>query len=492
MDELLTSSGTEIARLIRTGEVTAQEALEIHIDRISSINPSLNAMVQDRFEEARAEAREADEAVKVGKKDLPPFHGVPCTIKESIAHQGMPNTCGLVHRKGIIPEKDATAVARLRQAGAISMGVTNIPELCMWMETHSQVYGLSRNPYNPDRITGGSSGGEGAIIGGGGSPFGLGSDIAGSIRYPAFFNGIFGHKPTGGLVPNTGQHPPVEGRLKRYLTTGVLARRTEDLMPLLKIIAGPDGEDESCIEPELKDPRKVNVRTLKLFNIENLGHFLPGSDLRLAQQKCVDHFEDKGTTVLRKVTLRSINKILEIWLAVMMKDTVTPIEEAVTGGEQINFPLELGRMLTRRSHHTIPGLSLILAERFSKVMDKGLFFGSIFDRQLENLYEEATELKDEISKLLGRNGVLIYPSYTSPAPKHTMPLLFPLTAPSMVLANIFEFPATQVPLGLNKQGLPLGIQVIGNHGQDHITISVAMELEKAFGGWVPPWEARGK
>src|SRR5262249_8717417 len=152
-------------------------------------------------------------------------------------------TGGLYARRGKPATRDATAVKRLRAAGAIPLGVTNVSELCMWMESANTVYGRTSNPYDLARTPGGRSGGEGAIVGAGASPVGLGSDVGGSIRMPAFFCGVFGHKPTGGLIPNTGQFPIAENDALRYLTTGPLCRRAEDLWPIVRTLAGPDGED---------------------------------------------------------------------------------------------------------------------------------------------------------------------------------------------------------------------------------------------------------
>src|SRR4051812_38877312 len=248
-------SAVELAALIRGRRISSREAVEAHIAQIARVNPVLNAVVRERFDEARAEADAADAALARGDVDmLPPLHGVPCTIKECFALRGMPHSAGLRARRHVVAARDATAVARLRQAGAIPLGVTNTSELCMWMESNNRVYGRTNNPYDASRIVGGSSGGEGAIIGAGASPFGLGSDIGGSIRGPAFFNGVFGHKPTGGLVPGTGQYPLARGAALRYLTTGPLARRAEDLMPLLRVLAGPDGHDGGCEAMPLGDP----------------------------------------------------------------------------------------------------------------------------------------------------------------------------------------------------------------------------------------------
>jgi fatty acid amide hydrolase 2 len=165
---LLELSATEIARRIRARSLSSREAVEAHIARIEAVNPVINAVVAERFDAARAEADAADRALVTADPDaLPPFHGVPCTIKETFELAGMPNSGGLLSRKGRLAETDAVTVRRFRQAGAIPLGVTNVSELAMWMESVNRVYGRSNNPYDPSRLVGGSSGGEAAIIGAG-------------------------------------------------------------------------------------------------------------------------------------------------------------------------------------------------------------------------------------------------------------------------------------------------------------------------------------
>ena len=245
-------SATALAKAIREGETTAREVVQAHIDRLHARQPRTNALACDRFAQALEEADAADARLTTASTSnehdpLPPFLGVPCTVKESISVAGMPNCAGLVALKDRRSETDAPAVQRLRDAGFIPLGVTNTSEMTMWIESVNRVYGRTRNAYDPHRTAGGSSGGEGAAVGSGGSPVGLGSDIGGSIRVPAFFNGVFGHKPSPGLVPNTGQFPSTEGEAAYMLTLGPLTRHAEDLMPVTKIISGPDGVDERCI-----------------------------------------------------------------------------------------------------------------------------------------------------------------------------------------------------------------------------------------------------
>jgi len=216
-ESLLFRSATELARMIRDREVSSRDVVEAHIRRIEEVNPSLNAVVATRFDDAREEARRADVLISRASApgDVSPLCGVPCTVKEAFALEGMPNTGGLLSRKGKVARQDATTVSRLRSAGAIPLGVTNVSELGMWVESNNLVYGRTASAHGRRRTSGGSSGGEGAIVSAGGSPFGLASDIGGSIRVPAFFNGVFGHKPTGGLVPNSGQFPLADGRPPR-------------------------------------------------------------------------------------------------------------------------------------------------------------------------------------------------------------------------------------------------------------------------------------
>ncbi|HOD16334.1 MAG TPA: amidase [Spirochaetota bacterium] len=476
-DSLLTISGAQIADLIRRGKTTSREAVEVHIEKIMKVNPVINAVVKDRFEEARKEADAADRKRKSSAgKNLPPYHGVPCTIKEAYALKGMPHTSGLVSRKNIVAQEDATAVARLRKARAIPLGVTNVPELCMWFETYNKIYGRSNNPYNRRRIVGGSSGGEGAIVGAGGSPFGLGSDIGGSIRMPAFFNGVFGHKPTGGLVPGTGHYPVAENGAARYCTFGVLTRRAEDLMPLTQILAGPDGKDDSCLKFKLKKPSDFRIKGSRVICVDTNGFISPSRTMRAAQRKCADAFEKLGAEI-REVSIKKLKASFLIWSDMLAKGSPTPFYMILGGGKPLNASLEFLKWMLRISDHTYPVIQLAFMEK----LNKG------FPGMVKKYVAMGQALRQELVSLIGDNGIMLYPSYPTTAPWHNKPLLTPFNFAYTAILNVMEFPATQVPLGLDSGGLPLGVQVTALHGNDHMTIAAAMELEKEFGGWVPPW-----
>lgn len=478
---MFTRSATELAAGIRSGEVTSREVVTAHIDRIRRVDPALNAVVEDRFDAALEEAAAADASMNNGgrgalpREALPPFHGVPCTVKEVFAIPGMRQTSGLVHRRGAVATEEATAVTRLREAGAIVMGTTNVSELCMWMETSNKLYGRTNNPYDVKRIVGGSSGGEGAIIGAGASPFGLGSDIGGSIRMPAFFNGVFGHKPTGGLVPGTGQYPLAENAALRYLTTGPLARRAEDLMPLLRILAGPDGIDAGCFEQELGDPASVDVSRLRVVDVRGNGFRRVSSELGHVQESVARSLEGSGADV-RRVRIETLKRSLDLWAAMMSAASDTAFAELLGDGSRLRPGRELARLAVGRSDHTLPAIGLAAMEKTTK----------LFPGRSKRLVEQGKAVADELEDFLGPQGVMLYPSYTSVAPRHNAPLFPPVNWVYTAIFNIAEMPVTQVPLGLNENGLPLGVQVVGARGQDHVTIAVAMQLEKTFGGWQMP------
>ncbi|KAG5260740.1 hypothetical protein AALO_G00295940 [Alosa alosa] len=219
------------------------------------------------LQEAAQVDRLIEEETEGGEEALAerlPLLGVPLSVKESFAVQGMPNSAGLVSRAKLLASVDAPVVSYLKRAGAIPLGVTNTPELCMWSESHNRLYGLTRNPYSLDRTAGGSSGGEGSLLGGGASVFGVGSDIGGSIRMPCYFNGIFGHKGTPHVVSNEGQLPPCSGQQEDLQCTGPMCRYAEDLLPILKIMAGPNTHKLSLSEP-------VDLKKLRFFSVPHDG-----------------------------------------------------------------------------------------------------------------------------------------------------------------------------------------------------------------------------
>jgi len=247
MNELIFLPAVLMAEQVRKKKISPVELVDAHLRQIERVNPKLNAFVQVDTERARQAAQEAEITVMREKK-LGPLHGVPISIKSSLAVTGMLCESGTRLRAGFVPAQDAPLVARLRAAGAIVLGVTNTPELLMAWETDNLLYGRTNNPWDLDRTPGGSSGGEAAAIAAGMSAGGVGSDGGGSIRVPAHFSGICGLKPTPGRIPATGHYPVSAGPFALIGVVGPMARTVADLKVLFEVMQGPDAGD-TCAAP---------------------------------------------------------------------------------------------------------------------------------------------------------------------------------------------------------------------------------------------------
>src|SRR5262252_9087417 len=297
MDELIYTSATAIAQAIREKRVSATEVVEAHLQRIEAVNPALNAVVQMAGARARLEALAADQALARGEL-RGPLHGVPMTIKDSLDTAGVISTGGTKGRAALVPQQDATVVARLRAAGAILLGKTNTPELTLSGETDNLVYGRTNNPYDVSRTPGGSSGGAGAILAAGGSALDIGSDTGGSIRLPAHFCGIAGIKPTSGRVPRTGHVVPFGmGAVDALTQLGPMARYVEDLILTLPIIAGVDWHDPAIVPMLLGDPHTVNITGLRIAMYTDNGIMSPTPETAAAVCAAATALAEAGASV---------------------------------------------------------------------------------------------------------------------------------------------------------------------------------------------------
>ncbi|HEY3005927.1 MAG TPA: amidase, partial [Kribbellaceae bacterium] len=475
-------SATALAAAIRAREVSAREVVEAHIEVLEHVNPAVNAIVADCFDAARDRADLADEVIGAAAPgdELPPLLGVPFTTKESIAVAGMPHTAGVVARRNYRAGRTAPVVRRMVDAGAIPLGLTNTSELCMWIETENKLYGRTSNPYDAGRTAGGSSGGEGAAVGAGGAPFGLGTDSGGSIRMPAFCCGVFGHKPSTGLVPLTGTFPVPRGATTRLVVNGPLARRAEDLMPLLRLLSGPDGDDPLCdpagaVPPgdgttveRLGDPAAVPLDGLKVLISEHAWLLPISRELLAARERAAAVLESLGARVER-LPVRAARRMIEPYLAILSEGgSLHDILRAE--GSDVGWRATL----TRGGEHTRATKMLLLGEPLtarSPRFRNGLAAGLDFAR--------------EFVATVG-DGIVLHPPAPTVAPRHGRTIGKPNWPQPMGLFNLAGLPVTQVPLGLNDHGLPLGVQVAAGPGRDHVAIRVALELERAFGGWTPP------
>ncbi|XP_076674187.1 fatty-acid amide hydrolase 2 [Andrena cerasifolii] len=482
-DLTLLHSAATLAFKVRNKQLTSENVVQSYIDRIKEIQPVLNCTVEDRFEDALKEARKCDELLKSPDAPSPellakekPFFGIPFTTKDCIGIANMKQTAGLVIRKDTVSEQDAEVIRLMRAAGGIPLATTNVSELAMWWETSNCLYGTTKNPYNTRHIVGGSSGGEGCIQAAAGAPLGIGSDIGGSIRMPCFFNGIFGHKPSTGTVSNEGQYPSAQSKDQdRLLAIGPMCRYAQDLLPILKVLA-----NENAGVLRLDD--KVDISKIKFYYMEDDGgQFLTSPvdpEIKASMRKVV-HYLDKAYKIkATKLSIRKLKKSIDLWLANMRcKDEKDFTYELSNRQGHINLWWEFLKWTVFMSNHTLIALLTATFEKYT------VMHGS---EKHTRLIQESRDLYQEFQEILGQDGVFLYPTHPTAAPLHYEPLIKPFNFSYTAIINVLGLPSTACPLGINKQGLPIGIQIVGGLHQDRLTIAVAEELERGFGGWVPP------
>ncbi len=472
-----------LSAALREGTLTSAALVDAHIARVEAVNPLLNALIADRFDDARAEARAADaqRAQAAPGVALPPLLGIPCTIKEFLPVTGMPHTAGIAARRDRVATTDAVVVQRLRAAGAIVLGVTNVPEGGLWMETTNRPYGATSNPWGLRRTSGGSSGGEAALVSAGAVPFGIGSDVGGSIRIPAAFCGVPGHKPTGGLVPNTGHWPGNPG-IGGFLCTGPLARRVDDLTTVLRIIAGPDAGDPCTVGApwRLGDPASVDLSKVTVYPVAGDGRMRVSGPVRWGLTHAAGALQAAGARIGRFDPTR-LAKGFGVWSSMLTLSGSDPYKVLLGDGRAIHPVLELFKMLVGRSDHTLMGAAMAALEPVTHWQPK----------RVARFIELGRAMQAEVEDVLGDDGVLLYPPYTTLAPRHHMAKLRPFDAMCTGLFNVLEFPGTAMPVSFDHGPVPVSVQILGARGQDHLTLAVAKALEDQLGGWRRAEPTRG-
>ncbi len=455
MHRIINRSVTDLAGVLLNKEVSATEVINAYLDRISVVNPKLNAVVQLSEESAHAQAVKADEALSRGDI-LGPLHGVPFTIKDSFDTAGMISTGGTKGRSNIIPSTDATVVSRLRAAGAVLLGKTNTSELTLTYETDNFIYGRTNNPYDLSRSPGGSSGGPAAVVAACGSAFDVGSDYGGSLRYPSHCCGIAAIKPTSGCVPRTGHILPFGGVLDSFQQVGPLTRSVDDLSLILPIIAGPDDIDPGIIPMAWNDPNEVNLKNLRIAFHSDNGIIVPSPETEKAVRKAAALLDGEGS-IVNEVRPHGIEQSYELMIGLLSAD----------GGASIRRLLkEAG---TRE--HTLPWLELgapIDATRFDTLIMKWSRFRSTM----------LSFFKDY--------DVILSPVNAFPAVSHG-PWGADLEAFSYTMTyNMTGWPAAVVRGGVSLEGLPIGVQIVAPPWREDIALAVAGHLEKKLGGYQPP------
>jgi amidase len=471
MSDLTTFSAKKLANLIQRKQVSCLEVMRAHLDRIATINPLINALVQVLpTEVAFEQARAADTVFRRDPASCGKLHGVPVSIKDGRKVKGF--VCSLGNKSPLnrVATEDATVVARLRAAGAIVVGISNIPDFSMSYETDNWLYGRTNNPYDIRRSPGGSSGGEAAIIAAGGSALGIGADSGGSIRQPAHNCGIAAIKPTRGLLPNTGKFPSNELGIFSYVEVqGPFARSVDDLTYVLPILAGPDGHDPYIEPMAVRDPAHVDLQTLRLAFYTDNGIAAPRADIG-------EMIKQVATAISPHVA--SINEAVPG----ISKETYEAFEELFFyGGDR-------GQWLHDRMQvmHVTQ-----VAGPFQAILDRAArceFSVTEFRYRLLAL----DGFKFQMMDFYRDYDVIICPVATGPASfyekelaaKEGFDMANDLTY--NLPYNIMGWPAAVVRCGTSKEGLPLGVQIVAKSWRDDIALAVARRLEEIFGGWQTP------
>jgi fatty acid amide hydrolase 2 len=475
MHEYLELSAVELARRIRAGSVSPTELLEVHIQRIEAVNPRINALVANNFTEARHRAREIEAELEKGSADpRATFLGVPFTVKELISVRDHPNTAGVVARSHVVADEDAPLVKRLRDAGGIVLGVTNVAEAGLWLESHNRIYGRTNNPHSVSRIAGGSSGGEAAIIAAGGSPMGIGADIGGSIRNPSFFNGICGHKPSGGLLPSTGHWPPAVGQRGRFCVSGPMARSVDDLEAMMEVFSPKEDPERDEGQPHFEKSPELDPADVTVYHFESNGLTFVSEAVKRGVGEAVEALARRGHPV-SSWRPRGLWRAAELWMSLVSRSSEESVRVLLGDGQPIPIAREWGKMLLGRSNHPLYSLVMASLERV----------GQSSESRSRELYQHALELREEIESKLDGQGVLVCPVYPRQAPRHHHPLLSPIAFSYCGIFNVLELPATAVPTRSWPGGLPVGVQVVGRRFDDALTLTMAKIIEEDAGGFRP-------
>ncbi|KAI1703346.1 amidase domain-containing protein [Ditylenchus destructor] len=447
LDDLLKLSATKTAALIRTNELDSLSVVQAYIKQLQKVNPYLNAIVQDNFDEALKAAQEVDTYIKslVKTSDdasyaqlekTKPLLGVPFTLKDNMKAKGMVMIAGDPGRIGSEPsEEDADCVKRIRDAGAILLCTSNLPPYACGCEANNCVQGRTNNPYDLRRTCGGSSGGEGALIG-------------------------------SGLVSLDGQIFNLDGpNMRKLWAIGPMCRFAEDLRLVLRTMVG-----DRIANERLHLNTSVDLTNMRLFYIEDL-EVIESERVQLEMKNCVlkavKHFEQTFELEAHKIAHPLAKYSFELWDAIFEADEPTMSLKGLFS--------ELIKFIIGKSNMSLIGLEFSLHSYLSIGPSDGEYFRAKCD-----------QLRSELISLLGSNGFLICPSMAETAPYHSQSYLKLFNNAECALFSALGFPAVVCPMEMNKNGLPKSVQIAGPPNSEGLLISVAEELERTFGGWVAP------
>lgn len=473
------SSATDLARAIQRKQVSSLELTRHYIERIERFDDALNAVVVRDFERALEAAKRSDTAFARGHRSGP-LHGVPMTVKETFDVAGLPTTWGVPEHSGAIARDDATVVERLKAAGAHVIGKTNVPLRLGDWQSYNDVYGTTRNPWDPERSPGGSSGGSAAALAAGLTGLEFASDIAGSIRNPSHFCGVYGHKPTHGIVPTLGHSPPGVVSAQDMNVVGPMARSAEDLALALDIVAGPDRFRALGWTLALPAPRVRTLRGLRVA-IWPAEHAVPTSSAISGRvQEVGEMLARTGARVsdLARPDIPSaefyatyLGLLGSTGLANLPDDYHASILRAAAAfGADDDSPLAVlarARVLDHRSW----------SDHEERRTRYRLRWQAFFD--------------DWDVVICPVSATTAYPHDHRPKPERTLAVDAAETTHYqhyfwVGLASAAYLPSTAFPTGLSDEGLPVGLQIIGPEYGDRTTIEVARLIAQELGGFQPP------
>lgn len=477
------STAEELVAALRAGETTSVELTDEAIARIERDDPSINAICVPDFDRARAAAREADEARARGEDR--PLLGVPVTVKESYDIAGLPTTWGMPQHRDHLPAEDAVQVSRIKAAGAVVLGKTNVPLGLQDLQSFNEIYGTTANPWDHTRTPGGSSGGSAAALAAGFGALSLGSDLAGSLRTPAHFCGVYAHKPTLGLAPTRGMVAPPGPALPVDLdlaVVGPMARTARDLTLLLDVMAGPDPLTHG-VAYELKLP-PARHRSLGDFRVLILDEhpFIPtGSAVRAGVKRVADALVEGGARVERHSALLPD-----------LAEAATLYTHLLFSGSVARFPVDAyDQLRTRAAALSVDDQSLSAARLRAMVFSHRDWMEVNTRRELH---------RHRWRRFFTEFDAVVCPITPTPAFPHDhdpdllerrigidgaeYPFFDQLVWAG--LATVPGLPATAIPTGLSSSGLPVGVQLIGPMLEDRTPLRLAELLEQRIGGFQAP------
>lgn len=480
MDDHAFASATRLARDIRERRIGCLELLDFFLSRAERFNPALNAVIAWQVEAARGRARAADAALAKGEL-WGPLHGVPMTVKESFNVAGLATTFGNPAWKDNIPAANAVVTDRLLEAGAVVYGKTNVPFMLMDSQSYNDIYGTTNNPWDLACGPGGSSGGEAAALAAGLSALGAGSDIAGSLRNPAHYCGVYGHKPSWGLIPSRGHAPAPNVTPTDISVVGPMARHAEDLDLALRVLAGPDTLQRAAWRVELPPPRGRRLSEYRVAVWVNSPLCDIDASVRTRFDAAVAALRRAGAAVDEGAHPPFEDMAHhKLFMTLLRAATASRLDDAAFAAmQEVAATIRPDDMSFRAT-----------AAR-----------GATLGHRAWGLANEArNRLRYAWQEFFRRFDVLLTPVAATGAFPHDHgpdrdQRLIPVNNRMVPygdqrfwagVASLSYLPATAAPMGLTERGLPVGLQIIGAEGEDPTTIEFARLLAGEIGGFVPP------